>query len=321
MQYELGQPFQILAEEHQKRYIHGFELRQIHNMDESKENQIETTLFLAPSNNYRAAWMTHLDFVINYDRLKYSSDSMNTSFDGSGSPFTSNSNNNDSNEQKEQPSLESKQDSDRFINDFTDQREVINKYLTHSTISNFSSDDDSMTSNHLDHEPVTISHSSDDLNMIYLDYPESKFSYHYGFGEYLNYWEPKQERSVIPQYPTLKAELINNIVYKLTLSQYYSLYKKAFDLLHNQGYKYRVRAKHIGINNQKFNIMEGEYITINHCISMILYCDYSDCPCEFKKFCRKTHHDESFELFKQRNSQIAHWCRYMKECSTFSVKE
>eukprot|EP01084_Bolivina_argentea_P195446 335280_1 len=38
---------------------------------------------------------------------------------------------------------------------------------------------------------------------------------------------------------------------------------------------------------------------------------------EFKKNCRKYSADESLEEFIQRNSKIAFWCRYIKECCTF----
>eukprot|EP01084_Bolivina_argentea_P079034 143428_1 len=141
------------------------------------------------------------------------------------------------------------------------------------------------------------------------------YSRNFSFGKYLNYWEEGYENSVIPIYQSLTNELLNNNIATISKKQYYSLYIECQHLLKLKGYK--LRAKYIGVNNKKFNIRKGSNITINHLISLKLYTDFGEIIKEFKKYCRRCDRNESVEDLAKRNSQIAHWCRYVKESCTF----
>eukprot|EP01084_Bolivina_argentea_P259257 437398_1 len=140
----------------------------------------------------------------------------------------------------------------------------------------------------------------------------------FSFGVYLNYWEDGFENSVLPIYQTLKDELLNNTIERLSVDNYYQLYEECLQLMKEKGHN--IKAHNIGINNAKFNIPEGTSITINHLISLKLYTDFGTIQNEFKKHCRKHYKNESINSFIKRNSQIAHWCRYLKESCTFYGK-
>eukprot|EP01083_Nonionella_stella_P032210 88176_1 len=139
---------------------------------------------------------------------------------------------------------------------------------------------------------------------------------HFNFGIYLHYWRSGYENSVTPVYPTLKNELLNNIYSPITTSDYYDLYEESYKILQGNV----IRAQDIGINNKKFRIHPGSLITINHMIVLKVYTDCSQIQKEFKKHCRKQNQNESLQSVINRNCEIAHWCRYLKECCTFFGK-
>eukprot|EP01084_Bolivina_argentea_P025093 46687_1 len=134
----------------------------------------------------------------------------------------------------------------------------------------------------------------------------------FSFGIYLNYWEKGYLNIVTPIYPTLKHELLNNQHASMPEKQYYNLYTKCTQVCTN-----KIIAKNIGINNEKFNILGGTHITVNHLIALKLYTDYDTIQNVFKKQCRKIDAKETLEQIVKKNAQIAHWCRYIKESCTF----
>ena len=145
---------------------------------------------------------------------------------------------------------------------------------------------------------------------------DEKFSKKYSFGLYLNYWEEGFENSVIPKYKTLKEELLNNKIAKISKNDYYELYEQCRDAMNSKRAKF-ITAKDIGINNRKFNVSKGSSITINHLICLKIYTDYGNTQKLFKQHCRKNNAKETMKNLSLRNREIAHWCRYLKESCTF----
>eukprot|EP01083_Nonionella_stella_P015031 42076_1 len=139
------------------------------------------------------------------------------------------------------------------------------------------------------------------------------FSKNFNFGIYLHYWKGGYANSVVPRYKTLKEELLLNKHAKLTSKQYYGLYETCLKLYKSV----HIKADDIGINNRKFKIAPGSPITINHLISVKLYTDFTKIQNEFKRHCRRQTQDEAIESIVERNMEIAHWCRYLKECCAF----
>ena len=111
---------------------------------------------------------------------------------------------------------------------------------------------------------------------------ESNAVKNFGFGVYLSYWNDEKQffNIVKPKYETLKQELTTNIIYKLTNQQYYDTFNKA----HLWQKTITINAKNIGRQNKQFNIFPGEILTINHLISLMVYCNYTAMQYEFKRF-------------------------------------
>ena len=142
----------------------------------------------------------------------------------------------------------------------------------------------------------------------------------FSFGEYLNYWIfDEADDTVKPRYDTLKQELLENNIATLSSAMYNRNYDKASRLLCK--IRHKIKAQYIGINNKEFNIPPGAPITINHIISLIVYTDFTYIQKQFKIHCRKYRPDEDVKQLVIRNQEIAHWCRYLKECCTFYGKE
>eukprot|EP01084_Bolivina_argentea_P259258 437399_1 len=172
------------------------------------------------------------------------------------------------------------------------------------------------------HIKINMPHTKDKLinhvTDIENDSKNDDFTTRFNFGVYLNYWQHGFENSVVSVYRTLKDELLNNTIMRLSIENYYQLYEECLQLMKEKGYN--IKAQNIGVNNTKFNIPKGTPITINHLISLKLYTDFGNIQNEFKKHCRKHYKNESINSFIKRNSQIAHWCRYLKESCTFYGK-
>eukprot|EP01083_Nonionella_stella_P155183 501001_1 len=71
---------------------------------------------------------------------------------------------------------------------------------------------------------------------------------------------------------------------------------------------------------KKCRISPGSLITINHMIVLKLYTDFPTLQKEFKKHCRRQQQNEPMQSIVNRNCEIAHWCRYLKESCTFFGK-
>eukprot|EP01083_Nonionella_stella_P151833 485781_1 len=141
------------------------------------------------------------------------------------------------------------------------------------------------------------------------------YSTHFNFGMYLNYWQQGFENSVRPKYDTLKEELLRNKISALCEADYYELYGQCVACFGAK--RFEIVAETIGPNNAKCNVAPGSSITLNHIIALKIYTDYTKTQCLFKKHCRKYNEEESMLQFIRRNAEIAHWCRYIRESTTF----
>eukprot|EP01084_Bolivina_argentea_P083310 150847_1 len=111
----------------------------------------------------------------------------------------------------------------------------------------------------------------------------------FGFGVYVSYWnasKKKSSNSVTPKYMSLKQELISNKICTLTLSEYNNTYCKAKMLLTSAVVQTNMKAKNVGRQNIQFGIKPGKPLTINHVISLLVYCNYTELQCAFKQYCR-----------------------------------
>ena len=155
----------------------------------------------------------------------------------------------------------------------------------------------------------------DDDEISNDDETKEEYVPNYHFGSYLEYWRDHYDNSVIPKYGTLKEEFLNNKIYQITEEKYYILYEECIDKWEMKGFM--IKARKIGPNNDKFNVKPGSSMSINHIMSLKFYTDFTEGQKKFCEACRKRNENESEEELIRRNSEIANWCRYMREATTF----
>ena len=142
----------------------------------------------------------------------------------------------------------------------------------------------------------------------------------FNFGRNLNYWDPNPSNGVMTKYHTFKEELLQNKYSSLSEKQYYVIMEQCIALRTKCKQQIQnLRAHDIGssLNHKKYDIPIGTPISINHLIALKLYTDHIYVQMEFKKHCKRYGDRESLKDFIERNSEIAHWCRYIKECCMF----
>ena len=143
----------------------------------------------------------------------------------------------------------------------------------------------------------------------------SASSINFDFGVYLEYWRSDRKNYVLPKYRNLKEELTKNRHFPITEEQFIELRQKCEQYMTNILEQYK--AKEIGRGNEICGIPTGSAITISHLMAMKLYTDFTDTQREFKRQCRRLYKGESVESVMERNREIAHWSRLMRECIMF----
>ena len=146
--------------------------------------------------------------------------------------------------------------------------------------------------------------------MFEKESPKSKC---FGYGEYLEYWRQGHSNNVSRKYEDLKEELTNNNVAQITVDQYDELCRKAQALLT----KKPLVAKQVGNSNDICGIEEGSTASVDHMIALLIYTDFHYHQCQFKKQCRKMSANESLQDLVDKNSEIHHWSKLIKELCIF----
>ena len=139
-----------------------------------------------------------------------------------------------------------------------------------------------------------------------------EISKNFDFGVYLEYWRRGRKNYVNPKYENLKEESTKNQYSKIREETYIELAKQCEQYL-NRGYK----AKDIGIGNKICKIAPGSPITIEHLIVLKMYSDFDEMQREFKRHCRRLRNGESMKSVRERNREIAHWSRLLRESVMF----
>ena len=116
-----------------------------------------------------------------------------------------------------------------------------------------------------------------------------------------------QSKIILPKYENLKEEVLHyeHITYK----QYrQDILPKAEQYVHTNIAKSWASEDCIA-----FFIYATDPIEINHLITLILYCDYTDLCTDFRKSFRKTHQFELLAHIKRRNQKYYHFSRILRE--------
>ena len=142
---------------------------------------------------------------------------------------------------------------------------------------------------------------------------KEEFSSGFSFGVYLEYWRRNRRNSVLPKYSSLREELTMNRHAAITNGQYDMLLRQCRELRA----KYCFIAKDIGVMNKICGIEPSSAMTVEHVIAIKVYTDFTVHQTVFKQHCRRVHHEETIESLIERNREIAHWCRLLRESIMF----
>eukprot|EP01084_Bolivina_argentea_P220535 373736_1 len=140
----------------------------------------------------------------------------------------------------------------------------------------------------------------------------------FAFGEDFLYYEvgTQYENYIRPQFSCLKEELIRNPYYPLDIDTYDEYYVKAVALKKSKVFV-NMKAKWCGKMNEIAGVYENDPISINHIISLLVYCHEDEAQTVYKQNCRKMFKNETLKSVFKRHSYIAHWTRYLYECCQF----
>ena len=147
-----------------------------------------------------------------------------------------------------------------------------------------------------------------------------KFSFGYRF-YYWPYYKDNDEQDVLCspgykysdwfvsyKYNTFKNELLD----KLHKRQYDICYNKASQYHHSLSIK-KIESNPRRESCQYYDIDGKASMSINHLLAIVCYTDLSRLSYEFSLTFRKLNDEESDQHLKQRNSNFAHWSRYLRE--------
>eukprot|EP01084_Bolivina_argentea_P130178 229823_1 len=144
--------------------------------------------------------------------------------------------------------------------------------------------------------------------------------YDFGFGENVDYWNKKGALYIAPKYRKLKLELLMNEIATISRQEYWDIYIKSITFINNEKKKVKygnnVRflfSSDLGrVTEKYFNVYNGDLLTVNHMICLVVYTDKTDVQRELKTKCRKDV-NQLMEDFLKQNSEIVHWCRLIME--------
>eukprot|EP01084_Bolivina_argentea_P115937 206101_1 len=152
----------------------------------------------------------------------------------------------------------------------------------------------------------------DEIKNEHKDHNEAMFA----FGLSFDYYNDKFSNYTNAYYLYLKEELISNPYYKLTVNKYYNIYQQALQIIKSKQFE-NMKANNNGIWNSITGIAINARITINHIISLLIYCNETEIQKIFKQHTRKSKNSESYSNAIKRQSFIAHWTRYLYESLLF----
>eukprot|EP01083_Nonionella_stella_P018435 51370_1 len=163
-------------------------------------------------------------------------------------------------------------------------------------------------------------HSISDVYKYYIgDIKLSTASFKIGYTFYYWRYHEKEEPElyITRKYESLKDEIQNNKIYRLTNAQLNLSIQKANQFVHTvQARKttaLRYWKDHHDINPFHYGIDIGAYLSVDHILSVLLYTDWSVLSTEFSATLRAKTPFETVSSIKNRNREFAIWSRLLRE--------
>eukprot|EP01084_Bolivina_argentea_P306763 530145_1 len=141
----------------------------------------------------------------------------------------------------------------------------------------------------------------------------------YSFGFRFSY-EPKQDdknyaydfNKLSPKYIDLKEELLSNKICKLRVETFNHAHDKSLILMNTSNDVKRICAW--SAQESGYVLKDGSLLTINHILSIILYCDYDNLSHNFSSTFRFIEDDNSKKgNVLNRNLEYGNWTKYLTQ--------
>eukprot|EP01083_Nonionella_stella_P291049 990428_1 len=106
---------------------------------------------------------------------------------------------------------------------------------------------------------------------------------------------------------------MNNVIHSIDIKSFHEVLEKA--VTYTQSFKGRsIKALDRGGGNLDFEIPALLPISISHILVLMLYCNFTELQCKYKKTgCREENKEEGIKEFIKRNQEIGHWYKLLYE--------
>eukprot|EP01084_Bolivina_argentea_P270152 459307_1 len=172
----------------------------------------------------------------------------------------------------------------------------------------------------------------------YTTFEENEKTNLYWYSYPFNYWSHCKSNSnysyldmtysdlyISPKFESLKAELIQNTFYAISIQSWRVLYETAIlytktisgqQCCAKTDYKYIISDQHPLHHAIHAEISDGSPITVEHLISLIIYCKFETLQYELTKTYRPTKQNEWLSSIKKRHSNFCHFAKALTESVT-----
>ena len=128
-----------------------------------------------------------------------------------------------------------------------------------------------------------------------------------------NYWDIDNDNYVVQKYKNLKEEILNYQHLNNNIQLYQKEISPKSKAYHDTFLVKSLKARWTRYND-KYGISEGDIISVEMLICLILYCDYSELSADFSSTFRANNKYEPIQSIKQRNQKYYHLSKGLKEC-------
>eukprot|EP01084_Bolivina_argentea_P253655 426188_1 len=155
-----------------------------------------------------------------------------------------------------------------------------------------------------------IKHVQSSTDKIYQNYGFDKMNYdRYSFGQRYDYWKHQTAQYIKVKYCSLKAELVNNLVFSIDMKAFDETLKKCVLLL-----KHSTKIKSIqSSEGAYFGIVTGQSLQTKNILALKLYTDHDTLSYNFSGTWRMRSDDVSFGQVHQKNREFWNWSKILVE--------
>eukprot|EP01084_Bolivina_argentea_P150390 262644_1 len=161
--------------------------------------------------------------------------------------------------------------------------------------------------------PVSINSSK-----FTTDINQQSITTNYSFGLGFRYGVKNKNHKyyICPKYESLKDEVINNDLAKISLFNWDTINLSAQKHLESNICREMKARPYRGLNNI-YNIAVNSIVSLRHLLSLLLYTNNTEFQRKMKQTMRKLDENKSLQNVMDKNSNFAHFCGFLYEVTSF----